>query len=74
MVRRASSQEVIVKGTVRRVIPDRGFGFVAGVDGTEFFFHRTAAPEFDSLAAGDLVTFIPGEGEKGPRASDVTKA
>lgn len=71
---RTATRMLIIKGTVRRVIPERGFGFVAGVDGTEFFFHRTAAPEFDSLVAGDLVTFRPDDSEKGPRAEQVTRA
>jgi cold shock protein len=73
MARTHHNHNPIVKGTVRRVIPQRGFGFVAALDGTEFFFHRTAAPEFDSLVAGDLVTFIPGDAEKGPRAERVER-
>ncbi len=27
-------------GTVKRVISDRGFGFIAGEDGKEYFFHH----------------------------------
>jgi len=58
-------------GTVVRLIAEKGFGFLAGPDGTEYFFHRSAAREFDRLNAGDVVTFLPSEGPKGPRAEQV---
>jgi cold shock CspA family protein len=62
-----------LKGTVVRLLPDKGFGFLAGPDGTEYFFHRSAAPlDFDALSVGCLVTFVPTEGPKGPRAERVT--
>lgn len=63
------------KGTVIRVIADKGFGFIAGPDGTEYFFHRSALgfQEFDALAQGTIVTFEPGDGPKGPRAEHVTR-
>lgn len=49
-------------GTVDRVIPERGFGFIADDDGSEYFFHRTAlhATELDELAPGTAVTFAVG--------------
>jgi cold shock CspA family protein len=49
-------------GTVDRLIPDRGFGFIADDDGSEYFFHRTAlqATRLDDLAPGTPVTFALG--------------
>jgi len=59
------------QGTVKRIVTDKGFGFIADGAGKEYFFHRSAAPDFDSLTQGDAVTFVPGSGPKGPRAESV---
>lgn len=61
-------------GTIKRMVRDRGFGFLAAVDGTELFFHRSSAPQFDALIEGDRVTFITGQSPKGPRAEQVERA
>jgi CspA family cold shock protein len=63
-------------GTIIRIVSDKGFGFVEGTDGTEYFFHRTAVAgeDFAQLRQGDRVAFIPGEGAKGPRTEHVTRA
>ncbi|HEV1992682.1 MAG TPA: cold shock domain-containing protein, partial [Candidatus Dormibacteraeota bacterium] len=47
-------------GTIKKLVSDRGFGFIAAEDGREYFFHRTgldSAVNFDSLAGGERVTF-----------------
>ncbi len=63
-------------GTIKRVMSDKGFGFVASEAGTEYFFHQSACNgvQFDELREGQAVTFEEGEGPKGPRAEDVTLA
>jgi CspA family cold shock protein len=58
-------------GTVKRVESERGFGFIADASGTEYFFHRTAIADFDSLRGGESVTFDEEEGPKGKRANNV---
>jgi CspA family cold shock protein len=62
-------------GTIKR-ITDKGFGFIAAADGTEYFFHRSACTStpFDSMREGDNVTFTIGQGPKGPRAENVRPA
>ena len=65
---------MIVTGTVVRLIDDKGFGFIAGPDGREYFFHRSAAAEFDLLRAGSSVHFVPTDAPKGPRAESVVRA
>jgi CspA family cold shock protein len=62
-------------GTIKR-ITDKGFGFIAAPDGTEYFFHQSACTStpFDSLREGDNVTFTVGQGPKGPRAENVVPA
>ena len=61
-------------GTVKRLVSDKGFGFVADDAGHEYFFHQSACPSFDSLREGQQVTFEPGQGPKGPRAERVQVA
>lgn len=57
-------------GTVKNIIPEKGFGFIkAGQE--EFFFHRDENPYFDDLKVGDKVEFDPKAGKRGPRAFSV---
>ena len=60
-------------GKIKR-ITDKGFGFIATSEGTEYFFHQSACADtrFDELRAGQAVTFTVGQGPKGPRAENVT--
>ena len=60
-------------GTIKRMVSDKGFGFVAGADGSEYFFHQSAVADgqFDQLREGQAVTFQTGQGPKGPRAENV---
>ena len=62
-------------GTIKR-ITDKGFGFIATPEGTEYFFHQSACTSkpFDSMREGDRVTFTVGQGPKGPRAENVVPA
>lgn len=61
-------------GTIKRLVSDKGFGFVASGDGPEYFFHQSACNgvQFDDLREGQDVTFEEGHGPKGPRAENVT--
>ena len=65
-----------MQGTIKRVIRDRGFGFIRAADGQEIFFHRSALQNlnFESLREGDNVEFELERGEKGPRAANVRAA
>lgn len=61
-------------GTIKRVISDRGFGFILGEDGKEYFFHRdglTPSVDFDRLVGGESVSFEVESGPKGLRAVQV---
>ena len=60
-------------GKVTRLVADKGFGFLAGPQGVEYFFHRSAAPDFDLFREGMTVTFEEGHGTKGPRAENVAR-
>lgn len=63
-------------GTIKRLVSDKGFGFIQASDGNEYFFHSSACAgvAFDSLREGQSVTFEKGQGPKGPRAENVRPA
>jgi CspA family cold shock protein len=60
-----------IEGRIKRLVHDRGFGFVVDLGGAEFFFHRTAVQDYEALREGDAVTFVPTHGPKGKRAEQV---
>ena len=62
-----------LNGTIKRLVSDKGFGFILAADGNEYFFHRSAcgAISFDELQEGQAVTFERGQGPKGPRGENV---
>jgi CspA family cold shock protein len=64
-----------MSGTIK-TLTSKGFGFIAGEGGTEYFFHQSACAgvPFDSLREGQAVTFDVGQGPKGPRAENVKLA
>ncbi len=66
-----------MNGIVKKVVNERGFGFIAADDGEEYFFHRSgldSSLNFDQLAAGDRVAFEVERSVKGPRAAQVRAA
>lgn len=62
-----------MKGKIKRLIRERGFGFITAEDGKEVFFHRSAleGENFDALEEDASVEFDLEEGPKGPRATNV---
>ncbi|HEX7410122.1 MAG TPA: cold shock domain-containing protein [Candidatus Binatia bacterium] len=62
-------------GTIKKVVRDKGFGFVVPDDGSDdVFFHRSRlAPKvvFEDLREGDEVEFQVTQGEKGPQANNL---
>ena len=68
--------EVSMKGTITRVVRDRGFGFIRSTDGQEVFFHRNGLQQmdFDSLQEGSTVEFEVEQSDKGPRATNVRQS
>ena len=58
-----------INGTITRLVSDKGFGFVASGEGSEYFFHRSGCNgvQFDDLREGQAVTFEKGEDERPAR-------
>jgi cold shock CspA family protein len=64
---------MIIEGTIKRLVVDKGFGFI-GTRDREYFFHRSAiigVTAFEQLREGQPVTFEEEASPKGPRASKV---
>jgi len=53
-------------GTIKKLVRERGFGFIQGSDGVETFFHRSAlsGEGFDTLTEGQAVEFDIERGAK----------
>jgi CspA family cold shock protein len=68
--------DVAQNGTIKRLVMDRGFGFLSGEDGKEYFFHRSSVEgSFEGLQEGQKVSFdVEASAPKGPRASRVRVA
>lgn len=62
-------------GVIKKVVADRGFGFIRPDDGSkDVFFHVNALPratEFDALLTDRRVSFDTEQAEKGPKAVNV---
>jgi cold shock protein len=61
-----------MEGTVKFFNRRKGFGFVSGEDGKDYFVHFTALKQGTFLRDNDKVSFDAEEGEKGPKAVNVT--
>ena len=60
-------------GKIKKLMKDRGFGFITSADGKEVFFHRTecSGVDFDALEQGQMVGFELEMVPKGQRARNV---
>ncbi|MGD0518729.1 MAG: cold shock domain-containing protein [Thermoguttaceae bacterium] len=66
------------QGTIKKIVTDRGFGFISGGEGDVFFHHSSVVDQkFDELKEGQPVSYelISGPDargrDKGPRATSV---
>jgi CspA family cold shock protein len=62
-----------MKGTIVRLMSDKGYGFIKGEDGAEYFFHMSALITYDfkDLLLNNEVEFRPANSPKGPRAEEI---
>ncbi|MHB8573185.1 MAG: cold-shock protein [Candidatus Dormibacteria bacterium] len=61
-------------GTIKKIVHDRGFGFVRTEDGKDVFFHRSdleGGSNFESLFEGQALEFQLQNTPKGPRAARI---
>ena len=61
-------------GKIKKVIPEKGFGFIADTDGNEVFFHKNSliGVEFSNLTGDEEVQFEVQKTPKGLNATNVS--
>ncbi len=62
-----------LNGKVKSFNKIKGYGFINGDDGNEYFFHFSSLnmEGFKTVNVDDKVTFEPQDGEKGKRALNI---
>jgi CspA family cold shock protein len=61
------------EGTIKKLVSDKGFGFIEGERGDLFFHHSSVeGTTFEELREGQRVSYTEGRGPKGPRAESVS--
>lgn len=65
----------MAQGSIKKIIRDRGFGFIEAEDGGEVFFHRTVLLEIDfmELREGDQVVYDDEQTDRGSKATRVQR-
>ncbi|MCC9605834.1 cold shock domain-containing protein [Blastopirellula sp. JC732] len=60
------------EGKIKR-LTDKGFGFIDTGSNKDLFFHMSSLEgvRYDDLREGQLVSYVEGQGPKGPRAEQV---
>ena len=60
-----------MEGTVNWFNIKKGYGFVKGEDGKDYFVHYSAVPQGIFLKEGDRISFQPAKTDKGEQAQDI---
>tara|TARA_Y100000034_G_scaffold134463_1_gene202977 strand:+ start:786 stop:1157 length:372 start_codon:yes stop_codon:yes gene_type:complete len=60
-----------MEGTVNWFNIKKGYGFVKGEDGKDYFVHYSAVPQGVFLKEGDRISFEPARTDKGEQAQNV---
>jgi CspA family cold shock protein len=74
---REDLEVTVTTGTVKKLVSDRGFGFITAENGKDYFFHRdglASSLDFDRLVGGEKVQFDIEASPKGDRAKNVQPA
>ena len=64
-----------MKGVVKWLDSDKGYGFISSEEGKDVFVHFSAIQSegYKSLQEGDQVEFDVHDGDRGPQAANVVK-
>jgi len=60
-------------GKIKKLVRERGFGFISDTDGREVFFHQSSLVDakFEDLSEDQAIEFEIEKSPKGPRAIDI---
>ena len=61
----------MAEGTVKFFNTEKGFGFINGDDGKDYYVHESGVDGGKTLNEGDRVSFDGSEGDKGLKAENV---
>jgi cold shock protein len=63
----------MAEGIIKRLVSERGFGFIKPTEGSDLFFHsnQVRGTTFQALSEGLRVEFEIGKGPKGPMAVEI---
>lgn len=70
----------MASGKIKKLVQDKGFGFIQTDNGQDVFFHHSTVADhgFDDLTEGQRVEYTVEDGQsskgKGPRAASVVPA
>jgi CspA family cold shock protein len=62
------------QGTIKKLVVDKGYGFIEEEGGnSDVFFHHSSLEDvtIEALSVGQKVEYEEGRGPKGPRAENV---
>jgi len=66
----------MASGKIKKIVQDKGFGFIQTNEGNDIFFHHSSVSDrgFEQLREGQQVEYTveANPGAKGPRAASVT--
>ena|SRR3989338_5322404 len=60
-----------MEGKVKFFNRVKGFGFITGDDGQDYFVHHTSLAKGTFIREGDVVSFDSGQGDRGLKADNV---
>lgn len=60
-----------MEGKIKWYSGQKGYGFISGEDGKDYFVHHTQVPQELRLREGDAITFEAADTDKGLQAHNV---
>ena len=61
------------EGAVKWFNGKKGYGFISGDNGKDYFFHYSFVNNAEGVVDADRVSFAPEQGERGLQAKDINK-
>ncbi len=71
--KKKKNEVVQMNGEVKFFDENKGFGFIKGEDGNDYFVHVSALQPGTTLRENDRVTFDIVQGNRGPKAGKVVR-